>query len=103
MDIAEPTVIFEGCAREAATQYPKNANISAAIALATVGLDDLNVKLIADPTVSGPHQSITFRGAAGELTIQVKGTPISQRTSRVVPLFVVKALRNLSSPEVIGV
>lgn len=101
--VTEPTVVFEGPAREASSRFPKNANISAALALATVGLDRLVVRLLADPTVSGPSVSITFRGVAGEMTIKVKGAALSQRTSRVVPLSVVKALKNLSSPEVIGV
>eukprot|EP00929_Paragymnodinium_shiwhaense_P105575 TRINITY_DN70618_c0_g1_i1.p1 TRINITY_DN70618_c0_g1~~TRINITY_DN70618_c0_g1_i1.p1 ORF type:complete len:290 (-),score=62.66 TRINITY_DN70618_c0_g1_i1:99-926(-) len=101
--ISEPTAIFEGCAREAASQYPKNANISASLALATIGLDRLFVRLYADPTVTGPTNTIKLKGAAGELSIQVKGAPLSQRTSRIVPLSVLKALRNLSSPEFIGI
>lgn len=103
--VREPTVFFEGTAREAASQYPKNANISATLALATVGLDHLKVKLVADPTVSGPCQRISMQGACGEITIEVKGKPAagSQRTSRVVPLSVVKAIRNLSSHLVIGI
>jgi len=101
--ITEPTIVFEGTAREAASQFPKNANISAALALATVGLDSLRVQLVADPLISGPNQKIYLKGAAGEISIEVKGAALSQRTSRVVPLSVVKALRNLSSPEAIGV
>merc|ERR1712046_83098 len=57
-----PAVIFEGVAREAAAKFPKNANISASLALATVGLDRLSVRLVADPTISGPMQKISFKG-----------------------------------------
>lgn len=101
--LTEPTTVFEGVAREAASLFPKNANISAALALGTVGLDRLQVRLVADPTVSGPTSRIMLRGAAGEISIQVSGAALSQRTSRIVPLSVVKALRNLSASEVIGV
>lgn len=101
--LSEPSVIFEGPARSAASLYPKNANISAALALATLGLDRVVVRLVADPTVPGPVVRVVFRGQAGELNIEVKGQPLSQRTSRVVPLSVVKALRNLSSPVMVGV
>merc|ERR1712007_279240 len=68
--LTEPVVIFEGFAREAATKFPKNANISASLALATVGLDRLSVRLVADPTISGPMQQISFKGSCGEMTIQ---------------------------------
>ncbi|CAJ1392793.1 unnamed protein product [Effrenium voratum] len=105
MDLAaltEPQTVFEGPAREAASQFPKNANIAAALALGTVGLDRLTVRLVADPTVPGPTSRITLKGACGELAIEVKGKPLSQRTSRIVPFSVLKALKNLSSPVSIG-
>mmetsp|Transcript_15494 Transcript_15494/g.42632 ORF Transcript_15494/g.42632 Transcript_15494/m.42632 type:complete len:285 (-) Transcript_15494:107-961(-) len=97
--------VFEGCAREAATRFPKNANVAAALALATMGLDSTVVQLVADPEVAGPKIEISLRGAAGELDIVVRGRPAfgSQRTSMVVPLSVVKALLNLSGPQFIGV
>eukprot|EP00933_Yihiella_yeosuensis_P035695 TRINITY_DN29280_c0_g1_i4.p1 TRINITY_DN29280_c0_g1~~TRINITY_DN29280_c0_g1_i4.p1 ORF type:complete len:165 (-),score=35.34 TRINITY_DN29280_c0_g1_i4:399-893(-) len=101
--LKESAVVFEGVAREAAAQFPKNANIAAALALATVGLDKLKVRLIADPGVSGPTNRVTFRGGCGEISLEVKGKPLSQRTSRVVPFSVIKALKNLSSPVNIGV
>merc|ERR1719336_2577669 len=65
--LTEPTTIFEGSAREAASRFPKNANIAAALALGTVGLDNLKVRLVADPTVAGPTSRIRFRGDAGSL------------------------------------
>lgn len=101
--LKEPTTIFEGVARQAATQFPKNANIAATLGLGTVGLDRLMVRLVADPTVSGPMSRIKLRGKAGEIDIEVRGAALSQRTSRIVPLSVVKALRNMSAPCVIGV
>eukprot|EP00438_Fugacium_kawagutii_P030190 Skav207276 [mRNA] locus=scaffold434:125857:126642:- [translate_table: standard] len=95
-------VVFEGSAREAASQFPKNANIAAALALGTVGLDKLQVRLVADPTVPGPTNRVTLKGSCGELTLEVRGKPLSQRTSRIVPFSVLKALKNLSSPLSIG-
>lgn len=105
MSLTGPETIFEGTAREAATLYPKNANISAALALATVGLDCTNVRLVADPTIAGPMSRIRLAGDAGEILVEVRGkaSPGNPRTSYVVPLSVVKALRNLSGPEFVGI
>lgn len=103
--LTESAVVFQGSAREAATRFPKNANIAAALALATVGLDAACVRLVADPAVPGPQVQLALRGAAGEININVSGRPGfgSDRTSMIVPLSVVKALRNLSGPQFMGI
>ncbi|CAK9017085.1 L-aspartate dehydrogenase [Durusdinium trenchii] len=101
-NVTEATTVFQGPAREAASQFPKNANIAAALALGTVGLDRLQVRLVADPTVPGPTNKVTLEGSCGELTLEVRGRPLSQRTSRIVPFSVLKALKNLASPVSIG-
>ncbi|MEM7343288.1 MAG: aspartate dehydrogenase domain-containing protein, partial [Chloroflexota bacterium] len=48
--LTEPTSFFEGTARQAASQFPKSSNITAMLALSTIGLDETNVKIFADPT-----------------------------------------------------
>lgn len=103
--LSSATTVFRGSAREAATLFPKNANIAAALALATTGLDETQVHLVADPSAAGPRVNVYLRGAAGELEVQVRGKPAfgSQRTSMIVPLSVVKALRNMSSPQFTGI
>merc|ERR1719221_1252662 len=102
--VTEPTKVFEGPARVAAAEFPKNANIAAALALATVGLDNTKVTLWADPNVTGPTNTVYFRGRSGELSITVKGgKPLSPKTSRIVPYSVLKALNNLSAPVFFGI
>ena len=97
------TVIFEGSAREAATQFPKNSNVCAAVALATVGLDRARVELVADPVNFGTV--VEYSGSAGTIRLDVKGKKSAGnvRTSAVVPLSVIKALQNLSAPVAMGV
>jgi aspartate dehydrogenase len=47
--LQERTVFFTGTGRAAALEFPKNANVVAALALAGAGFDDMTVELIADP------------------------------------------------------
>ena len=103
--LSEPTVVFEGPAREAAALYPKNANVSAMFALTTAGLDATQVRLMAVPGAAGNKTQIEFEGEAGVAKIEVLGapSPTNPKTSYAVPLSVVKALRNLTSEVFQGV
>jgi len=101
---AVPVVLFEGSAREAARSYPKNANVCAMLALGTgVGLDATQVQLVADPIHFGT--TVMYEGAAGTIQIKVTGkqSATNPRTSAIVPLSVIKALKNLSSHISIGI
>jgi len=97
--IKNPTCFFEGSARDAANLFPKSSNISAMLALATIGLDQIKVKLVADPVNQIMNTHIAFNSAVGELNIDLKGVPskANPSTSAEVPLSIIKSIRNLSS------
>jgi aspartate dehydrogenase len=103
--ITAPTCFFEGTAREAANIFPKSSNISAMLALATVGLDKTKVKLVADPINSIMNTHIEFDSAVGQLQLNCQGIPSASNpsTSTGVPLAILKSIRNLSSPINYGV
>ena len=94
----QPACFFEGTAREAASRFPKSSNITAMLGLATAGLDNTKVKLVADPTRSEMHTIIDFKSRVGNLRVEWNGVPseTNPKTSADVPFTVIKALRNLT-------
>lgn len=73
--LATETVLFSGNAREAATQYSKNANVAATLALAGLGFEKTNVRLIADPAVRSNVHEYSVRASAADFTMRIEGKP----------------------------
>lgn len=92
--ISGPTIHFSGTARNAALRYPKNANVAAAVAFAGIGLDETQVQLIADPTVTENIHEVTAKGDFGSFHFQIagKGLPDNPRSSALAAMSIVAAL-----------
>lgn len=101
---SEPKCIFEGPAREAVRHFPHNVNVAATLACAGIGLDRTLVRIIVDPTISRNMHEIHFSGKSGSFKIEVCGNPSADnpRTSALTAFSVIKAIRNLTSPVIIG-
>lgn len=103
--IVEPVCLYSGPAREAARLYPQNVNVQAALALAGIGMDRTRSRVYADPGVRHNTHEVTARGYFGEVRIAVGNIPseTSPKTGRLAALSIIKAIRDLTAPIVVGV
>jgi aspartate dehydrogenase len=102
--LAAPVTLFEGSVREGAARYPQNVNISAAVALAGIGLERTELTIIADPAIRRHVIEIEATGAFGRFffTEEVEPSEQNPKTGKLVAMAVIKTLRQLASPVVIG-
>jgi aspartate dehydrogenase len=92
--LSEPKTFFEGSAREAASRYPMNANVTATVALAGIGFDETRVRLIADPTARGNLHALEYEGSFGHARIRIQGkpSPTNPKTSMLTALSLWRTL-----------
>lgn len=98
--ITKPTVHFIGNAREAAKQFPQNANVAASIALAGIGFEKTQVKLIADPTCADNRHDIEVKGNFGHFSIQIAGKPLpnNPKSSALTAMSIVRTVLSNQDP-----
>ena len=92
--IHEPTCIFKGTAAEAAIKFPKNANVTAAVALSGLGFHETTVELIADPTIQKNIHEVSAVGSFGNLDISLSNNPLPEnpKTSWLAALSIEEAV-----------
>lgn len=101
--VRSAVTFFRGSAAEAATRFPRNANLAATIALAGAGLERTVVELVADPGASGNRGWFEAEGELGRLTVELSGPSMSTnaKTSAVTAYSILHALENMDRTIVI--
>ena len=99
-----PLTLFDGSVRDGAARYPQNVNISAAAALAGIGLDRTRLVIVVDPALRRHVVEIAAEGAFGRFafTEEVEPSADNPKTGTLVAMAVIKTLRQLAAPVVVG-
>ncbi len=98
--LTKRAVFFEGTARDAAGQYPQNANATVVTSLAGIGLDRTRVELVADPAVHLNGHTITAEGGFGRMTITLENNPLATnpKSSELTALSLVRLIEQQTRP-----
>lgn len=102
-NLCEPKLIYEGPARKAARDWPKNANTAATVSLAGLGFDRTKVRLFADPMVSSNCHQVVAEGSFGKLELAIENKPLADnpKTSMMTVLSILRCLDNACGSVVI--
>jgi len=100
--ITEPTVIFEGFAKEAVTLFPANINVAALLSLSGIGSEKTKVKIIADPATDKNTHHIEAAGKFGKMTFTIENVPDvnNPKTSRLAILSAIETLKKYCSDDI---
>jgi aspartate dehydrogenase len=93
----ERTILYEGDTRGACRRFPRNVNVHAAVAMAGLGFDRTQSRIIADPAVHTNSHTITIEGEGVSFTIEVSSYSTGGVTGAYTPLSACGSLRRVLS------
>jgi aspartate dehydrogenase len=105
-DLKSLTASIEFCrgsARNIARRFPKNANVAVISAMAGLGLDHTEIRLIADPHAKRNMHHIIAEGAFGRMEVRVENEALvnNPKSSELTALSIFNVIRRESSRIVI--
>lgn len=97
--ITEEKTVFHGKAIDAIDKFPKNMNVSIILSLAGLGINQTNVRLIADPEADKNIHQIKLSGDFGEAELTIKNEPLPEnpKTSALAALSILGTLERIQS------
>ncbi|MFH1390795.1 MAG: aspartate dehydrogenase [Candidatus Diapherotrites archaeon] len=94
----EETILFNGNARKACKEYPKNVNVSATLSLNGIGFDKTKVRIVSDPSVQANTHTITAKGSFGKFTIKVEAAPSKNpKTSSIAGISTFQIIKEIAN------
>jgi aspartate dehydrogenase len=103
-NVDKRSIIFQGTAREAVKEFPRNINVAGCLSLAGVGFDTTKVKIVADPVIKYNSHRILAHGKFGRLRAEVENlpNPNNPRSSYLASLSAIATLKRALDPIKIG-
>ena len=100
-----PITVFSGSAREASQSFPTIANVAATVGLASLGLDNVEVEVRADPAAAGKRHEIEAISDETRCSFIVENasSPTNPRTSAITPYAALRLISDMIEPIVTGV
>lgn len=80
------TLLFEGPTRSACRLYPRNVNVHASIAIAGLGFDKTQSRIIADPDAKGNTHTIEIAAEGVTFKIEICSIPLGLVTGAYTPV-----------------
>jgi aspartate dehydrogenase len=96
----ERTVVYEGSAREACREYPRNVNVHATVALAGIGFDKTKSKIIADPSVVTNTHRIKVDGEGIHFELLISSFSTGGVTGKYTPYSAVASMHRVLDNEI---
>ncbi|MDD6812273.1 MAG: DUF108 domain-containing protein [Lachnospiraceae bacterium] len=81
----ERTIVYEGATRQVCDLYPRNVNVHAAIALAGIGFDKTQSKIISDPAVNTNAHRIILKGEGMDISMDISSYAAGAVTGAYTP------------------
>jgi aspartate dehydrogenase len=103
--IDKPTVIYEGMARDAVRQFPKNVNVAATVSIMGLGFDRTKVTIILDPKTKANSHELIVRGEFGEMISKTSNVPYPNNpaTSHLAALSAISTLKRIIKNDWVGI
>jgi len=102
--IKNPTIVYEGPAKEAVKLFPANVNVAASLSLAGIGPEKTKVQIIVDPNIKSNIHEIVAEGSFGTIKTRAENVPSpdNPRTSYLAALSAVATLKKITEPIKVG-